>query len=144
MEEWLAALRPAPSWHSDPDPVPNPKWRTGEAEGVGGQDSGQSCCGSRGGGERGRGEVGTEEALQSHDHLYLPLPQAWGISVLNPNKTKPLGNCEDPHSRLLLSFPSGQLSLGFTQVQLLTAALRPSHGPSPPVPSGDMVVTPCH
>ncbi|XP_040857495.1 macrosialin [Ochotona curzoniae] len=41
--------------------------------------------------------------------------QAWGISVLNPNKTKPLGSCEDPHSRLLLSFPSGQLSLGFTQ-----------------------------
>ncbi|XP_004594966.2 macrosialin [Ochotona princeps] len=41
--------------------------------------------------------------------------QAWGISVLNPNKTKALGSCEGPHPHLLLSFPCGQLSLGFTQ-----------------------------
>ncbi|XP_004760331.1 macrosialin [Mustela putorius furo] len=41
--------------------------------------------------------------------------KAWGISVLNPNKTKPQGRCEGAHPRLLLSFPSGQLSFGFEQ-----------------------------
>lgn len=41
--------------------------------------------------------------------------EAWGISVLNPNKTKPEGRCEGAHPRLLLSFPSGQLSFGFEQ-----------------------------
>uniref|UniRef100_A0A452UPJ9 Macrosialin n=1 Tax=Ursus maritimus TaxID=29073 RepID=A0A452UPJ9_URSMA len=41
--------------------------------------------------------------------------KAWGISVLNPNKTKPQGGCEGAHPHLLLSFPFGQLSFGFEQ-----------------------------
>ncbi|XP_045841831.1 macrosialin [Meles meles] len=41
--------------------------------------------------------------------------EAWGISVLNPNKTKPQGRCEGAHPRLLLSFPSGELSFRFDQ-----------------------------
>ncbi|XP_021550409.1 macrosialin isoform X2 [Neomonachus schauinslandi] len=41
--------------------------------------------------------------------------KAWGISVLNPNKTKPQGDCEGAHPHLLLSFPFGQLSFGFEQ-----------------------------
>ncbi|KAK2499436.1 hypothetical protein MC885_000373 [Smutsia gigantea] len=41
--------------------------------------------------------------------------KAWGISVLNPNKTKAQGGCEGAHPRVLLSFPYGQLSLGFKQ-----------------------------
>ncbi|KAF6298232.1 CD68 molecule [Rhinolophus ferrumequinum] len=44
--------------------------------------------------------------------------QAWGISVLNPNKTKAQGNCEGAHPHLLLSFPYGQLSFGFQQEPL--------------------------
>lgn len=39
--------------------------------------------------------------------------KAWGISVLNPNKTKAQGGCEGAHAHLLLSFPYGQLSFGF-------------------------------
>ncbi|XP_003416948.2 macrosialin isoform X1 [Loxodonta africana] len=39
----------------------------------------------------------------------------WGISVLNPNKTKAQGNCEGAHPHLLLSFPYGHLSFGFKQ-----------------------------
>ncbi|XP_014717032.1 macrosialin [Equus asinus] len=42
--------------------------------------------------------------------------KAWGISVLNPNKTKAQGGCAHPH--LLLSFPYGQLSFGFKQEPL--------------------------
>ncbi|KAF6092826.1 CD68 molecule [Phyllostomus discolor] len=41
--------------------------------------------------------------------------EAWGISVLNPNKTKAQGGCEGAHPHLLLSFPYGQLSFGFKQ-----------------------------
>lgn len=41
--------------------------------------------------------------------------QAWGISVLNPNSTKPWGDCDGARPHLLLSFPFGQLSFGFTQ-----------------------------
>ncbi|XP_032287789.1 macrosialin [Phoca vitulina] len=41
--------------------------------------------------------------------------KAWGISVLNPDKTKPQGGCEGAHPHLLLSFPFGQLSFGFEQ-----------------------------
>ncbi|KAL0596935.1 Macrosialin [Plecturocebus cupreus] len=41
--------------------------------------------------------------------------KAWGVSVLNPNKTKAEGSCEDAHPHLLLSFPYGQLSFGFMQ-----------------------------
>ncbi|XP_003929228.1 macrosialin [Saimiri boliviensis] len=41
--------------------------------------------------------------------------EAWGVSVLNPNKTKAEGSCEDAHPHLLLSFPYGQLSFGFMQ-----------------------------
>lgn len=41
--------------------------------------------------------------------------EAWGISVLNPNKTKTQGGCEGAHTHLLLSFPFGRLSFGFKQ-----------------------------
>ncbi|KAM6164625.1 macrosialin isoform 2-T2 [Rhynchocyon petersi] len=41
--------------------------------------------------------------------------EMWGISVLNPNKTKAQGSCEGTHPHLLLSFPYGQLSFGFKQ-----------------------------
>lgn len=41
--------------------------------------------------------------------------KAWGISVLNPNKTKVQGGCEGAHPHLLLSFPYGQLRFGFKQ-----------------------------
>lgn len=41
--------------------------------------------------------------------------QAWGISVLNPNSTKPWGGCDGARPHLLLSFPFGQLGFGFTQ-----------------------------
>ncbi|XP_003791317.1 macrosialin [Otolemur garnettii] len=41
--------------------------------------------------------------------------KAWGLSELNPNKTKSQGSCEGAHPHLLLSFPYGQLSFGFQQ-----------------------------
>ncbi|XP_020007251.1 macrosialin [Castor canadensis] len=41
--------------------------------------------------------------------------EAWGISVLNPNKTKVHGGCEGAHPHLLLLFPYGWLSFGFKQ-----------------------------
>ncbi|XP_077602785.1 macrosialin [Crocuta crocuta] len=41
--------------------------------------------------------------------------EAWGTSVLNPNKTTAQGGCEGAHPHLLLSFPYGQLSFGFEQ-----------------------------
>ncbi|XP_003466301.1 macrosialin [Cavia porcellus] len=41
--------------------------------------------------------------------------EAWGISVLNPNKTKVQGGCADAHTHLRLSFPYGHLSFGFKQ-----------------------------
>ncbi|XP_061031019.1 macrosialin [Eubalaena glacialis] len=44
--------------------------------------------------------------------------EAWGTSVLNPNKTKAQGGCEGAHPHLLLSFPYGQLSFGFKQEPL--------------------------
>ncbi|XP_006863444.1 PREDICTED: macrosialin [Chrysochloris asiatica] len=39
----------------------------------------------------------------------------WGISTLNPNKTKAQGSCEGAYPHLLLSFPYGQLSFAFKQ-----------------------------
>lgn len=36
--------------------------------------------------------------------------------MLNPNSTKPWGDCDGARPHLLLSFPFGQLSFGFTQV----------------------------
>lgn len=41
--------------------------------------------------------------------------KAWGISVLNPNKTKVHGGCDSAHPHLPLSFPYGQLTFGFKQ-----------------------------
>ncbi|XP_008854020.1 macrosialin isoform X1 [Nannospalax galili] len=41
--------------------------------------------------------------------------KAWGISVLNPNKTKVQGGCEGAYPHLHLSFPYGQLTFGFKQ-----------------------------
>lgn len=41
--------------------------------------------------------------------------KAWGISVLNPNKTKVQGGCDGAHPHLPLSFPYGQLTFGFKQ-----------------------------
>lgn len=62
------------------------------------------------------------------------LLQAWGISVLNPNKTKPQGGCEGAHPHLLLSFPFGRLSFGFEQV------LHPHPPPSAcPPPSNPLL-----
>lgn len=45
----------------------------------------------------------------------IALLQAWGISVLNPNKTKVQGGCDGTHPHLSLSFPYGQLTFGFKQ-----------------------------
>ncbi|XP_036051918.1 macrosialin [Onychomys torridus] len=41
--------------------------------------------------------------------------KAWGISILNPNKTKVQGGCDSAYSHLPLSFPYGQLIFGFKQ-----------------------------
>ncbi|XP_051023450.1 macrosialin [Acomys russatus] len=41
--------------------------------------------------------------------------KAWGISVLNPNKTKVQGGCDKANPHLPLSFPYGQLTFGFKQ-----------------------------
>ncbi|XP_047400351.1 macrosialin [Sciurus carolinensis] len=41
--------------------------------------------------------------------------EAWGISVLNPNKTKAQGGCGGSHAHLLLLFPYGQIGFGFKQ-----------------------------
>ncbi|XP_034361192.1 macrosialin isoform X2 [Arvicanthis niloticus] len=41
--------------------------------------------------------------------------KAWGISVLDPNKTKVQGGCDGAHPHLPLSFPYGQLTFGFKQ-----------------------------
>lgn len=41
--------------------------------------------------------------------------KAWGLSVLNPNKTKVQGGCDSAHPHLALSFPYGQLTFGFKQ-----------------------------
>ncbi|XP_008060524.1 macrosialin isoform X2 [Carlito syrichta] len=41
--------------------------------------------------------------------------EAWGLSVLNPNKTEAQRGCEGAHPHLLLSFPYGHLSFGFQQ-----------------------------
>ncbi|XP_028725290.1 macrosialin isoform X1 [Peromyscus leucopus] len=41
--------------------------------------------------------------------------KAWGISTLNPNKTKVQGGCDSAESHLPLSFPYGQLTFGFKQ-----------------------------
>lgn len=60
--------------------------------------------------------------------------QAWGISVLNPNKTKAQGDCEGAHPHLLLSFPYGQLSFGFQQVPHPNPSLSPSKYPLPTHP----------
>lgn len=50
------------------------------------------------------------------------LLQAWGISVLDPNKTKVQGGCDGAHPHLPLSFPYGQLTFGFKQVYSLTVS----------------------
>ncbi|XP_075848121.1 macrosialin [Microtus pennsylvanicus] len=39
--------------------------------------------------------------------------KAWGISTLNPNKTKVQGGCVGSSPHLLLLFPDGQLTFGF-------------------------------
>ncbi|KAM7333662.1 hypothetical protein ACRRTK_006982 [Alexandromys fortis] len=39
--------------------------------------------------------------------------KAWGISTLNPNKTKVQGGCVGASPHLLLLFPDGQLTFGF-------------------------------
>ncbi|KAB0373735.1 hypothetical protein FD755_013991 [Muntiacus reevesi] len=63
---------------------------------------------------------GSKEAIGDYTWNNVLYPtqgggEAWGISVLNPNRTKAQGGCEGPHSHLLLSFPYGQLSFGFKQ-----------------------------
>ncbi|XP_032354572.1 macrosialin isoform X1 [Camelus ferus] len=58
--------------------------------------------------------------------------EAWGISVLNPNKTKAQGGCEGAHPHLFLSFPYGQLSFGFKQNLDATLPCCPESSWSPP------------
>ncbi|XP_069339415.1 macrosialin isoform X2 [Eulemur rufifrons] len=65
---------------------------------------------------------GSQPCVQLHAQIQIRVlyptqggAEAWGISVLNPNKTKTEGGCEGPHPHLLLSFPYGQLSFGFQQ-----------------------------
>ncbi|XP_012511078.1 PREDICTED: macrosialin [Propithecus coquereli] len=65
---------------------------------------------------------GSQPCVQLHAQIQIRVlyptqggGEAWGISVLNPNKTKAEGDCEGPHPHLLLSFPYGQLSFGFQQ-----------------------------
>uniref|UniRef100_A0A8C9JS90 Macrosialin n=1 Tax=Panthera tigris altaica TaxID=74533 RepID=A0A8C9JS90_PANTA len=58
----------------------------------------------------------TSDGTAALSYETAELLQAWGISVLNPNKTKAQGDCEGAHTHLLLSFPYGQLSFGFKQV----------------------------
>lgn len=67
----------------------------------------------------------------------IALLQAWGISVLNPNKTKVQGGCDGTHPHLSLSFPYGQLTFGFKQVYSLSLSLSsilPFPIPVPPEP----------
>lgn len=54
--------------------------------------------------------------------LTISFLQAWGISVLNPNKTKVQGGCDGAHPHLPLSFPYGQLTFGFKQVYSLNVS----------------------
>ncbi|XP_012631652.2 macrosialin [Microcebus murinus] len=65
---------------------------------------------------------GSQPCVQLHAQIQIRVlyptqsgTEAWGISVLNPNKTKAKGACEGPNPHLLLSFPYGQLSFGFQQ-----------------------------
>uniref|UniRef100_A0A8C9AAJ0 Macrosialin n=1 Tax=Prolemur simus TaxID=1328070 RepID=A0A8C9AAJ0_PROSS len=65
---------------------------------------------------------GSQPCVQLHAQIQIRVlyptqggAEAWGISVLNPNKTKAEGGCEGLHPHLLLSFPYGQLSFGFQQ-----------------------------
>ncbi|KAM9596426.1 macrosialin [Trichechus inunguis] len=58
--------------------------------------------------------------LQAQIQIHVLYPtqdggEMWGVSVLNPNKTKVQGSCEGAHPHLLLSFPYGQLRFGFKQ-----------------------------
>ncbi|XP_005067599.1 macrosialin [Mesocricetus auratus] len=41
--------------------------------------------------------------------------KAWGIAILNPNKTKVQGGCDHAYPHLSLSFPYGRLTFGFKQ-----------------------------
>uniref|UniRef100_A0A8C2LJK6 Macrosialin n=1 Tax=Cricetulus griseus TaxID=10029 RepID=A0A8C2LJK6_CRIGR len=41
--------------------------------------------------------------------------KAWGITTLNPNKTKVQGGCDHAYPHLSLSFPYGRLTFGFKQ-----------------------------
>ncbi|XP_037350931.1 macrosialin isoform X1 [Talpa occidentalis] len=65
---------------------------------------------------------GTQPCVRLHAQIQIRIlyttkteEKAWGMSVLNPNKTEPQGGCNSTHPQLLLSFPYGQLSFGFKQ-----------------------------
>ena len=75
----------------------------------------------------------TSDGTAALSYETAELLQAWGISVLNPNKTKAQGDCEGAQTHLLLSFPYGQLSFGFKQV--LPPQPSPSTRPFPTRPS---------
>ncbi|KAG5203501.1 hypothetical protein R6Z07M_010526 [Ovis aries] len=101
------ATSPGPSTRSPhPEPPPSPSPSPGSKEAIGDytwSNGSQPCV-----------------RLQAQIQMRVLYPtqgggEAWGISVLNPNRTKAQGGCERTHSHLLLSFPSGQLSFGFKQ-----------------------------
>ncbi|XP_055261826.1 macrosialin [Moschus berezovskii] len=107
------ATSPGPSTRSPhPEPPPSPSPSPGSKEAIGDytwSNGSQPCV-----------------RLQARIQMRVLYPtqgggEAWGISVLNPNRTKAQGGCEGTHSHLLLSFPSGQLSFGFKQDPLQSA-----------------------
>uniref|UniRef100_A0A8C5LGU8 Macrosialin n=1 Tax=Jaculus jaculus TaxID=51337 RepID=A0A8C5LGU8_JACJA len=61
---------------------------------------------------------GSEPCVQLQAQIQIRVfgvHRAWGISVLNPNKTKVQGDCRGTQPHLILSFPDGQLTFGFKQ-----------------------------
>ncbi|XP_020724778.1 macrosialin [Odocoileus virginianus] len=96
--------------HPEPPPSPSPSPGSKEAIGDYIWNNGSQPC----------------VRLQAQIQMRVLYPtqgggEAWGISVLNPNRTKAQGGCEGPHSHLLLLFPYGQLSFGFKQDPLQSA-----------------------
>ncbi|XP_077021968.1 macrosialin isoform X1 [Tamandua tetradactyla] len=91
--------------HPEPPP-PSPSPRPGSTEAVGDYtwpNGSQPCV-----------------RLQAQIQIRVLYPtqdggETWGISVLNPNKTKAQGDCGGAHPHLLLFFPYGQISFAFKQ-----------------------------
>lgn len=95
---WTSSSHPGP-----PPPSPSPSPGSKEAIGDYTWTNGSQPC----------------VQLQAQIQIRIRYPtqgggEAWGISVLNPNKTIVKGGCEGAHTHLL-SFPYGYLSFGFKQ-----------------------------